>query len=366
MDAWRRKITGSQIFLHAKRHWLTLAFVGGFISDFLLLNQVDNIVDNSILFFYVLLAMASILLLYAAVAGKLPDNWNDPFRSYAPIAMQYAFGGLLSGMLIFYGRSASLLDSWPFLAVIALIIYLNETVVDRSGRLGLTLSMFFVGLFSYMVLVVPVFSGRMGDWIFIGSGVLALVVMYLFLLLLRLIIPNFIATQMRKIIFAVGTIFAAFNFLYFWNFIPPIPLSSQEIGIYHSVVRFENGEYQLKYEDGKWWEFWKRSDTVFHPEPGGNVFCFARIFAPTRLSTDIYHHWEYYDESQKDWVTHARINYPIHGGRADGYRGYTQIGSFYSGNWRCTVETERGQVLGREKFEIDSTAPPDELVTRVD
>lgn len=361
-----KTLQNSRTAHHLRRHWLTIAFVGGFVTDFLLLNQVDNLVDNLVLLFYVTLAMISILLLYASTAGKLPEDSNRPLRTYAPVAMQYAFGGLLSGMLIFYGRSASLIDSWPFLLIIATIIYLNETVRDRSGRLVLTLSMFFVGLFSYVVLVVPVLLGRMGAWIFVLSGLLALIIMYLFLGLLRLIIPNFLAMQMRVIVFSVGTIFAVLNFLYFLNIIPPIPLSIQEIGIYHSVVRFENGEYQLKYEEGEWWQPWKRSDTVFHPESGGNVFCFARVFAPTRLSTDIYHRWEYYDETKGEWVTHARVNYPIHGGRSDGWRGYTQVGNFKEGEWRCTVETARGQILGREKFNIDTSTSPAGLVTRVD
>ncbi|OGG41521.1 hypothetical protein A2837_03405 [Candidatus Kaiserbacteria bacterium RIFCSPHIGHO2_01_FULL_46_22] len=361
-----KTIRESRTAHHLRRHWLTVAFVGGFITDFLLLNQVDNLLDNLVLLFYVTLAMVSILLLYASTAGKLPEDSNPLLRTYAPVAMQYAFGGLLSGMLIFYGRSASLLDSWPFLLIIATIIYLNETVRDRSGRLVLTLSMFFVGLFSYVVLVVPVLLGQMGAWVFIASGLLALAVMYLFLGLLRLIIPNFLAMQMRVIVFSVGTIFVGFNFLYFLNIIPPIPLSIQEVGIYHSVVRFENGDYQLKYEEGEWWRFWKQSDTVFHPESGGNIYCFASIFAPTRLATEIYNRWEFYDESKKEWVTSARINYPIHGGRSDGYRGYTQIGNFKPGEWRCSVETARGQILGRERFSVDTGSPPAGLVTRVD
>lgn len=365
MNERLRTITDSKPFHHLRRHWLTIAFIGGFSTDLLLLNQVDNIIDNSILFFYIILAMGSILMLYAAVSGKLSEEMNQRGRTYAPLTMQYAFGGLLSGMLIFYGRSASLADSWFFLFIIVTIIYLNETVRDRAGRLVLTLSMFFVGLFSYVVLVIPVLLGRMGEWIFLGSGGLALLVMYGFLRLLRRIIPNFLEMQMKVVVFSIGTIFAVLNFLYFWNIIPPIPLSIKDIGIYHSVVRFENGEYQLKYEEGKWWQPWKRSDTVFHPEVGGNVFCFARVFTPTRLSTDIYHLWEYYDEERGEWVEHSRINYPIHGGRTDGWRGYTQIANFKDGKWRCSVETERGQVLGREKFRIE-TKPIDELITRID
>lgn len=360
-----KAITHSQSFYRLKRHWLTVAFLAGFITDLILLNKVDSLFDNLVLLFYVLLAMFGIIFLYAAAAGRLPESINDQVRIYSPIVLQYAFGGLLSGMLIFYGRSASLIDSWPFLLLIAVIIYLNETVRERSGRLVLTLSMFFIGLFSYVVLVIPTFTGYMGAWVFVGSGVLALLIMYGLLRALGLVIPNFLALQMRVVVFTVGTIFAILNFLYFLNVIPPIPLSIKDIGVYHSVVRFENGDYQLKYEDGPWWHFWKRSDTEFHPEPGGNIFCFTRVFTPARLDTEIYHRFEYYDD-ERGWVTHARVHYPIFGGRDDGYRGYSQIGSFSDGTWRCSVETARGQVLAREKFEIDSSEPPGELQTRVD
>jgi len=361
-----RRFKATKLGRFVEHHWLTLAFVFGFLNDFLLLNQVDNLFDNLILLFYVVLAIISIVLFYTAVAGKLSDKWNEKMLTYASIAIQYSFGGILSGMLIFYGRSASFGDGWPYLLLIAVIIYLNERVTKKSGRLVLMLSIFFPALFSYMVLVVPVLLGEMGDLIFIGSGLLALLIIGVLVFILKLIIPNFMALQMRMIVFSIGCIYAGMNFLYFFNIIPPIPLSLNDVGIYHSVIRFENGQYQLKYEAGKWWQFWKRSDDVFHPSIGDNAYCFANVFAPTRLSTEIYHHWEYYDTTLNKWMTHARIPYPIHGGRQDGYRGYTQIGSYREGKWRCSVETERGQVLGREVFQIDDSLKTSELVTRVD
>lgn len=360
-----KAITNSKHIHHFKRHWLTIAFVGGFLTDLVLLNRVDSIADNLILLTYVLLAMTSIIVLYASAAGKLPEKVAAHAKAYSPLVMQYGFGGLMSGILIFYGRSASIVDSWPFLLLIAVLIYLNETVRERSGRLILTLSMFFIGLFSYVILVIPTFTGYMGAWVFVGSGLIALSVMYAFLRALGLVIPNFLALQMRTVVFVIGSIFVSLNFLYFLNIIPPIPLSIKDIGIYHSVVRFDNGDYQLKYEEGDWWNFWKRSDTTFHPTPGGNVFCFTRVFTPTRLDTEVYHRWEYKDP-EKGWVTSARINYPIFGGRNDGYRGYTQIGSFKDGTWRCTVETARGQVIAREKFKIDNQSETGELTTRID
>ncbi|MCA9366252.1 DUF2914 domain-containing protein [Candidatus Kaiserbacteria bacterium] len=361
-----KTVTSSPKFSKFKHHWLTLAFILGFVVDNLTLNRVDQLFDNLVLLAYVLIAMGSIIYLYAGIASKMPESWVPYSRKYAPLLIQYAFGGLLSGMLIFYGRSGSWSESWPFLLLILGVIYGNETIKDRSSRLIFNLAIFFVGLFSYVVLVIPVVTGHMGPWIFVGSGLLALIIMQGFIRVLRWIVPNFINLHLKSIVFTVGCIFAGLNFLYFTNIIPPIPLSLKEVGIYHSVVRFDNGDYQVSYEKGPWWRFWKQSDTVFHPTAGGNIYCFAKVFAPTRLSTDIYHSWDYYDEEKEEWVQHLRLSYPISGGRSSGYRGYTFIENFREGEWRCSVETERGQVLGQEKFTVDYSGQVGELETRVE
>ncbi len=347
-----------------RHHWLTFAFVLGFVMDNLTLNRVDQVFDNVLLATYVVLAMVSMLLLYAGTAAKLPGKLSDYARSFSPFVMQYAFGGLLSGMLIFYGRSGAWEASWPYLAIIMLAIYGNETIKDRTTRLLYNLGILFVGLFSYVVLIVPVLTGLMGPWIFVGSGLAALTIINIYVRLLYLIIPRFMELQMKAIVFVLGAVYLSFNFLYFANIIPPIPLSLKSVGVYHSVVRFENGDYQVKYEAGEWWRFWKDSDLVMHPTKGQSIYCYAEVFAPTKLSTDIVHVWEF-KNSAGDWEEHARLSYAISGGRDAGYRGYTLINAYQDGEWRCVVETARKQVLGSETFMIDTSEPANDLVTEV-
>jgi len=360
-----KKYTDTRSFRTVKRYWLTLAFFFGFIVDNITLNRVDQVFDNVVLAGYVVLAMGSMVLLYAGAAEKLPERLARTARLYSPLLTQFAFGGLLSGMLIFYGRSGSWFESWPFLLVILAVIYGNETIKDRAKRLIFNVSVLFIGLFSYVVLVVPVVTGQMGEWIFVGSGILALGVMYLFLKALRMIVPRFIALHQRSLVFSVGIIFFSLNFLYFANVIPPMPLSLKDIGIYHSVVRFDNGDYQLTYETPPWWKFWQDSDDTFHYEPGDNAFCYASVFAPTRLSTEIFHRWEWYDAAAGAWREHARLSYAISGGRDDGYRGYTNITASRETTWRCTVETRRGQVLGSQTFEV-VREPHGDMTTRIE
>ncbi len=346
-----------------KNHWLTAAFIAGFIVDNITLNRVDQLFDNIVLLSYVILAMISIILLYAGIAERFGERTNQFLKTKSPILMQYAFGGLLSGMLIFYGRSGSIAESWPFILMILAVIYGNETIKDRSGRLVYNLVIFFIGLFAYVVLVVPVLLGKMGPWIFVGSGILALFIMYLFFSFLEKIVPNFVHLQKRSVVFFIGLIYVTLNVLYFTNIIPPIPLSLKHVGVYHSVIRYEDGSYELTYEKPKWWEWYRNSDSTFHYMKGENIFCYASVFAPSRLETKVYHHWERYDETAKEWKEHGRFAYAIQGGRGEGYRGYTQIVNYSEGKWRCTVETERGQVLGKETFTVESGVRG-ELMTR--
>ena len=140
----------AHLIRHIKHHWLTIAFFLGFITDFLLLNRVDDVFDNAILLFYVVLATLSLALLYLGLAGRLGEWLSWYARTYAPLLMQYSFGGLFSGMLIFYGHSGDIFASWPFLLLIIGAIAGNELVKNRGQQLVFNILAYFVGLFSYL------------------------------------------------------------------------------------------------------------------------------------------------------------------------------------------------------------------------
>jgi len=358
-------LTHSKTFSFIKRHWLTIAFFLGFVTDFILLNRVDDTLDNLILLFYFFLATASLLLFYVGVSEKVPPRVVTFLKKFTPMTMQYSFGGLLSGMLIFYGRSGDLIVSAPFLILILVIIVANELIKKRSDRLLYNLVVYFIAIFSYLVLVVPVLIGEMGDIIFLGSGLLALIVMFFFLKVLGLIIPNFLILEKRLIIFSIASLYVLFNTFYFLNIIPPIPLSLTELSIYQKVERTSVGGYRIVKEDKHWLVPEFLLPTVFNPIPGQGASCFARVYAPTSLTATIVHRWEYYDEV-KGWQTQFTVPYKISGENKNGYRGYTKSTNIRDGKWRCGVETERGQVLGRRTFTVDSSESPQDLVTVVE
>ena len=182
---------------------MTISFLFGFVVDSLTLKRADQVFDNIVLAWYIVLTMMSMLVLYAATAGKTPEKYEWYLREWTPLLIQYALGGLLSGMLIFYSRSGSWWESWPFLLVILAVMVGNERLTRRSERLLLNLTMLFIGLFSYTALVVPVVLGKMGAWIFVLSGALALALMYGFVRLLALVVPNFMHANMRILSFSL-------------------------------------------------------------------------------------------------------------------------------------------------------------------
>ena len=72
-------------------HWLTVAFLLGFILDNLTLTRVDQVFDNAVLLAYVVLAMLSILTLYAGIADRFGERVSRFLRDKSPFVMQYAF-----------------------------------------------------------------------------------------------------------------------------------------------------------------------------------------------------------------------------------------------------------------------------------
>jgi hypothetical protein len=361
MNAMR---TVKKLFRLVYQHWLTVAFFLGFITDTILLNQIDDTVDNLILLFYVLLATTAILLLYVGVSERVPGVFSRFLKKYTPIVMQYAFGGLLSGMLIFYGRSGDWLASAPFLLLILGVIVGNEFVGKRSDRLVYNIALYFIGLFSYIVLVVPVILGKMGDLIFLFSGLIALLIVMIVVQLLYRIIPNFMRVNTKRIVATIGFIYIGFNALYFTNVIPPIPLSLTELEIEQSVVRLSNGNYSIVSEKQPWYRSIPFVKNTIHPT-GSSISCFARVYAPTNLETEIFHRWEY-KNAAGDWVERFRLGYPISGANEGGYRGYTRLQNFTDGLWRCGVETKRGQVLGRVSVIVDTSKSANDLVTKIE
>lgn len=334
-----------------ERFMMPGALLLGFLVDTITLSRVDGTLDNIILFSYLLLAGISITILSLLRAHKIPRAIKERVAIITPLVLQYAFGGLFSGFIIFYTQSATLVTGWPFLLALIGLFIGNEVFKDKYSRPLYHLSIFFVALFSFAIFFIPILVKHMGAWVFVLSGITTLLITASFLWILRKINEDEFDTNKTKTVRTLLTIFILFNVLYFTNVIPPLPLSLKDSGIYHNIERSGN-DFIVSSQKPRWFRFFSDYATEIELPPGQPLYAYSAIFAPTDLETTILHRWSYRDPQKHEWVTILDIPFPITGGREDGYRGFTFSRNIWPGRWRLDVITKREQLLGRTEFEI--------------
>jgi MFS family permease len=345
-----------------ERYISPLTVLAGFTWDNLTLQRIDLWIDNLILVIYLVIAGTCILFLNAYFVGRLSGRFFDEAAGVAPFLMQFSFGGLFSAFVIFYSRSGSLAASWPFLAILVFLLLGNEVFRKRYARLAFQLCIFFFTVFSYLIFAVPLLLNNLGSMMFLISGFCSLVIISLFSLFLYFAAPQFVKQSWRWFLGGIVVIYLFFNFLYFTNIIPPVPLSLKDGGIAHAVsqIRFN---YTAQIEKVPWYLFLDDFNPVFHWQPGQRVYCYASVFAPTEIKTEVFHRWSLFDENTKKWIEKTKVSYDIVGGKDGGYRGYSYKQNVQAGKWRVDVINERGQLLGRLNFEVVQSDSAPELKT---
>jgi hypothetical protein len=192
---------------------------------------------------------------------------------------------------------------------------------------------------------------RIGADIFLLSGLASLIFLWLFISGLRFFARENFKKSRFSLTASILSIFITLNALYFFNFIPPIPLSLKDGGIYHSLYRDAEGNYVAGTEKSGWLSF--IYPTVdFHTVSSDPAYAYSAVFSPGLFKTTIIHNWQKYDESAQRWIMVNRITLPVAGGRSGGYRTYSVKDDITPGTWRVNVETSRGQIIGRLRFKV--------------
>lgn len=347
MRTWYKK-TKDFVLRHEERLG-SVAFIIGFILDIFTLGRVDRIFDNLVLISYFFLAAIGIILINFYWGGRIKNNFFERIVLWIPFIIQFAFGGLLSGLVVFYGKSASWFFSWPFMLLLLGIFVGNERFRSRYTRLVFQVTFLYLILFLLLIFYVPMLVGKMGNFVFLMSGVLSLLIIALFLKIIEKGRPTQVRQLVLNISSGIGAVFISLNILYFTNIIPPLPLSLKEIGLYQSVT-YSFGEYKFENLSQVSCRFCFRER--FYINDNRAFFAYSAIFAPTRLSTKVVHEWSKYSETKGRWEIYASVPYEIKGGRDEGYRGFTMKSNITPGLWRVRVRTMGGQVLGNKTFEV--------------
>ena len=344
----------------------SISLLGGFVFDIFALKRIDLFWDNLWVATHLLVAAIGIILINLFENRKhlLAENVASRIHFWLIIIIQFAFGGLLSTFLVFYFRSGTFSTSWPFLLFLAVVFALNEILKKHYTRLVFQTIVLFISIYSFAIFIVPVIVHQMGDWVFIESGLVSLVVLGIFLAALRFISRERFSQSRKMLIFHITLITLVINILYFTNLIPPIPLSLKDAGVYHSLYRTSDGNYNATEEPQGFWDFFK-SYELFHQVAGQPVYVFTSIFSPTNLNTVIVHDWQHYDDTTHKWVSTSQIPLSIVGGREGGFRTYSIKTLTQTGLWRVDVKTPKGQLIGRVKFEVQNTTSTPLLSTSI-
>jgi hypothetical protein len=360
-----KKITS--FYWRYERHISSLALIGGFVFDALTLKKVDQLIDNLWVVVHLLVVSLCIFLLNVTERedkGRVREN----FQFWLIFIMQFAFGGLLSTFLVFYFRSATLSASWPFLLLLLLAFAGNEIFKKHYSRLIFQISFLFISIFSFAIYVLPILFHEIGSGVFLLSGLVSLVAISFFIFMLWLFARERFGSLKDQYILlaAIVGIYAIVNVLYFTNLIPPLPLSLKAAGVYHSLVRDADGNYDATEEPKSWQNFFIAYDP-YYEVPGDPIYAYTAIYSPAKLDTTIIDEWQYYATSTNKWITESRIDLPIDGGRDGGYRTYSSKTSLTPGFWRVNVVTSNGLYIGRIKFEVrDAVTEPSVVTTTLD
>ncbi len=335
----------------------SFSLVLGFVFDALTLKRVDTFWENLWIFAHLVIVGLFIMLIHIQ-ESEIGDEEN-PSRVhfwYVNI-LQFFFGGLLSTYLVFYFRSADVLVTWPFIVFLALAFIANESLKRHYIRLSFQISLFFLSIYSFAIFLVPVVLHKIGVWVFLLSGFLSLFFITIFIKVLFYFVKNKedkFDKSKKMISSLIFGIFTVVNFLYFTNLIPPIPLSLKDAGVYHSIQKNKEGNYDVTYEDHGWREYFKIYKD-FKNVPGTSFYAYSAIFSPKGLNITILHEWQQYNEIQGKWVTVRVISLPVVGGRDGGFRTYSTRSNLTSGKWRVNIKTEQNQVIGHLRFNIVSS-----------
>lgn len=314
----------------------------GFVVDSLTLQRIDALRENLWIGGNILIVCVCIILLNRGKAGKK--------RFWLPNILQFSFGALLGSFFIFYFRSATLTATWPFLAILLAAMIANELFQKRYEKLAFQLSFLYLSVLSFSIFLMPLIVKSIRPEVFALSGLVSLLAIWLYMYFLRRFASERFLENKTHIWSFISIIFVVINILYFMNLIPPIPLSLKDSGIYHSVERTLQGNYvTLEEERGieRYFEYRQK----IHWREGEPLYAYSAIFSPGSLNTDIVHVWQFKNDAG-EWVTATRIPLYLSGGRSGGFRTFSHKYNFTPGPWRVSVETPRGQIIGRLNFEI--------------
>ncbi len=343
----------------------SLSLIGGFVFDALTLKRVDLFWENLWVIGHIVIVGACIVLIHAIEREEGAEANPSKLHFWLTNIQQFFYGGIWSTFLVFYFRSGDLAVSWPFLLILVLSFWANESLKRHFVRLAFQISLFFLSVFCFAIFLVPVLLHKIGRGPFLLSGAASLIFIILFLFVIRLTNVEEFKKSRKILALCIAGVFALMNVFYFTGVIPPLPLAIKDAGAFYSVRRNSQGNYVVTGQQQNW-----RDEFRLYPDfsivKGSPVFVYTAVFSPPDFDLSISHEWQRLDSATNKWVTISQIPLKVIGGRDGGFRTYSEKTSgLLPGHWRVNVLTSGGQLVGRVRFNLVLMAGPVETVEQV-
>lgn len=354
-------------FYERNERWApVLYFIIGFIWDWVTLERIDHFYSNFVLAGHLISLMISLYVFNLADDGHWENTFVEKYEDYAPLAVQFFLGALVSAYIVFFFRSASFTRTIIFLILLMFLYIANEMFKHRISNKYLQFGALFFVAFTYFEFIIPVFMGTMSTFLFFISGLVALGVTLFFITFIYRKSPSTREEiSLTKLSIIIVCLYGAINLMYYFNVIPPVPLALKSGVIAYNIEKTDSS-YLVTYDPDKTYKVWKVFNHDLAYTPGDTVFAFTSIFAPTDLNKAVAHRWKWLNPDTNTWNITDVIEYEIKGGRDGGYRGYTYKTNIKAGQWEIDVITEEGLILGSMDFEIEEnkTRPEEDLVVK--
>ena len=348
------KPSGIRAFIHRNEKKLDLAFfVGGFIFDVAMIEAPDALssILQQVFYLVVIAALIHFEMLFRMHKWR-PGKWIRKVWTWRTLLLHFSLGNLLNLYSLYYIKSASFFSSLIFLFLMIGFILANELPMVKGAKVSAKVALYAICLFSFFSTIFPIIFGFV-SWLPFTFAVVATVLVFALQtkLMLRTVTDR---ALLNKAMLAPGiAVMGVFVLFYTLGWIPPVPLSVREQGIYHQIEK-RDGKFLLSFEKS-WWKPWQTSDVDFKAEVGDKIYFYAQIYSPTRISDQVVIRW-LQKNAKGDWVSSDAIPLNIHGGRTEGFRGFAFKGNYTPGEWQVRVETSSGIEISRHYFDVTAQA----------
>jgi len=354
--SFKKKINKLSIFIEKHEgKFSVIFFLLGFLIDNLTLGRIDSLTNNMILLLWLFVAIFGIFIHNYGDYKEIRNSFIFKIYTFSPYIIQLAFGALFSGFVVYYTRSSTFFDSWPFFVFIYFILIANEKIRNQYEKFYFQIGILYFSILAFLIFYLPVIFHKANFIIFVLSIFISISIIFiLWFIFVKFFGP--IKKYNKKVFLSIIVVTLIFNIFYFTKKLPPVPLSAKNIDVYHYVQKLAPGKYVAQDENEEWYSFLDFSNKTIHRLKDEPVYVYSSVFAPTDFKTKIKYLWYWFNEKKGKWELKSTYNQKLLGGRDNGFRSWSLIGpsKIKNGKWRVYLETNDDRVIDRINFDIET------------